>query len=53
MLLKIMRIEQGNNSTLSEIYLNNQFICYGLEDIPREKDTWKYFHSLGSLSFGF
>ncbi|WP_400263140.1 DUF5675 family protein [Sphingobacterium sp. SG20118] len=37
MLLKIMRIEQGNNSTLSEIYLNNQFICYGLEDIPREK----------------
>ena len=35
--LEVMRIEQGKNSTLSEIYLNNQFICYGLEDIPREK----------------
>jgi hypothetical protein len=35
MLLKVIRIKQGKNSTLSEIYLNNQFICYGLEDIPR------------------
>lgn len=35
--LKVIRIQQGKNSTLSEIYLNNQFICYGLEDIPREK----------------
>lgn len=35
--LKVIRIEQGKNSTLSEIYLNNQFICYGLEDIPRKK----------------
>lgn len=35
--LKVIRIRQGNNSTLSEIYLNNQFVCYGLEDIPREK----------------
>jgi len=35
--LKVIRIQQGKNSTLSEIYLNNQFICYGLEDIPRAK----------------
>ncbi|MEN5233194.1 DUF5675 family protein [Sphingobacterium faecium] len=35
--LKVIRIRQGNNSTLSEIYLDGQFICYGLEDIPREK----------------
>lgn len=35
--LKVIRIEQGKNSTLSEIYLNNQFICYGLEDIRRGK----------------
>jgi len=35
--LKVIRIRQGNNSTLSEIYLDNQFVCYGLEDIPREK----------------
>lgn len=35
--LKVVRIRQGKNSTLSEIYLDNQFVCYGLEDIPREK----------------
>ncbi|MEN5055889.1 DUF5675 family protein [Sphingobacterium kitahiroshimense] len=35
--LKVIRIEQGKNSTLSEIYLNNLLICYGLEDIPRTK----------------
>ena len=35
--LKVIRIRQGKDSTLSEIYLNNQFICYGLEDIPREQ----------------
>ncbi len=30
-----MRIKQGKHSTLSEIYVNNQFVCYGLENIPR------------------
>ncbi|MEN5379071.1 DUF5675 family protein [Sphingobacterium kitahiroshimense] len=35
--LQVLRKQQGKNSTLSEIYLNNQFICYGLEDIPRPK----------------
>lgn len=35
--VKVLRKKHGKNSTLSEIYLNNQFICYGLEDIPREK----------------
>lgn len=36
-ILKVLRKQQGNNSTLSEIYLNSHFICYGLEDIPRAK----------------
>ncbi|MGA6117027.1 DUF5675 family protein [Sphingobacterium anhuiense] len=35
--MQVLRKQQGKNSTLSEIYLNNQFICYGLEDIPRTK----------------
>lgn len=30
-----MRTKQGKHSTLSEIYVNNQFVCYGLENIPR------------------
>ncbi|WP_418360361.1 DUF5675 family protein [Sphingobacterium detergens] len=33
--IKVLRTKQGMHSTLSEIYLNNQFICYGLENIPR------------------
>jgi len=37
MILKIIRTRQGKHSTLSEIYLDNQLVCYGLEDIPREK----------------
>jgi hypothetical protein len=34
--LLVKRIRQGNNSTLSEIYIDNKFICYGLEDAIRE-----------------
>lgn len=30
-----MRTKQGKHSTLSEIHVNNQFVCYGLENIPR------------------
>lgn len=33
--IKVLRTKQGKHSTLSEIYLNNQFACYGLENIPR------------------
>ena len=33
--LLVKRIRQGNNSTLSEIYIDNKFICYGLEDAIR------------------
>jgi hypothetical protein len=33
--IKVLRTKQGMHSTLSEIYLNNQFVCYGLENIPR------------------
>lgn len=35
--LKVIRIEKGKNSILSEIYLNNRLICYDLENIPRVK----------------
>ncbi|AIM36829.1 hypothetical protein KO02_09035 [Sphingobacterium sp. ML3W] len=34
--LKVVRIQQGKNSTLSEIYCNDVFVCYGLEDVPRK-----------------
>lgn len=33
--IKVLRTKQGTHSTLSEIYLNNQFVCFGLENIPR------------------
>ncbi|KKO92442.1 hypothetical protein AAW12_04895 [Sphingobacterium sp. Ag1] len=33
--IKVLRTKQGKHSTLSEIYVNNQLICYGLENIPR------------------
>ncbi len=33
--LKVCRTKQGKHSTLSEIYVNDQFVCYGLENIPR------------------
>lgn len=32
----VKRIRQGNNSTLSEIYVDDMLICYGLEDAVRE-----------------
>jgi len=37
MYLKVIRIEQGKNSTMYEIYLNNEFVHYDLERILREK----------------
>lgn len=37
MLLTIKRIRQGKNSTLSEIYLDGSFVCYGLEDSVRDR----------------
>lgn len=37
MKLTVKRIRQGNNSTLSEIYLNEKFFCYGLEDLVRDE----------------
>ncbi|WP_286895492.1 MULTISPECIES: DUF5675 family protein [Sphingobacterium] len=33
--IKVLRTKQGKHSTLSEIYVNNQLVCYGLENIPR------------------
>lgn len=32
----VKRIRQGKNSTLSEIYVEGEFCCYGLEDAVRE-----------------
>lgn len=54
MLLQVIRIKQGKDSTLSEIYLNHRFICYGLEDIPREqKILGSTCIPLGTYTLGF
>lgn len=37
MKLTVKRIRQGNNSTLSEVYIDNRFCCYGLEDLVRDR----------------
>ena len=37
MKLVVKRIRQGKNSTLSEIYLDGKFFCYGLEDLVRDE----------------
>jgi hypothetical protein len=34
--LTLRRVRQGNNSTLSELYINGRFQCYGLEDTVRD-----------------
>ena len=36
MIINVKRIKQGNNSTLSEIYIDGDFFGYGLEDSVRE-----------------
>jgi hypothetical protein len=36
MTLKVIRIKQGKESTLSEIYLDGEFVCYGVEDAVRK-----------------
>lgn len=33
--VNVKRIKQGVHSTVSEIFVNNTFVCYGLENIPR------------------
>jgi len=35
--IHVKRIRQGNNSTLSELSIGGEFICYGLEDSVRDK----------------
>lgn len=37
MKIKVKRIKQGNNSTLSEIYIDDEFFGYGLEDLVRDE----------------
>lgn len=34
--LTLKRVRQGNNSTLSELYIDGRFQCYGLEDTVRD-----------------
>jgi len=34
--LTLKRVRQGNHSTLSELYINGRFQCYGLEDTVRD-----------------
>lgn len=36
MMLTVKRIQKGENSTLSEIYLDGRRVCYGLEDTVRD-----------------
>lgn len=36
MILTVKRIQKGENSTLSEIYLDDRLVCYGLEDTVRD-----------------
>ena len=53
-IIKVLRIKQGKHSTLSEIYVNNQFICYGLENIPRPiKKRGETAIPAGSYKLGF
>lgn len=40
MKVTVKRVRQGKYSTLSEIRINNRFICYGLEDMIREDKIW-------------
>lgn len=35
MILTVKRVKKGQNSTLSEIYLDDKLLCYGLEDSVR------------------
>lgn len=35
-IIKVRRTKKGQNSTLSEIYVDGKFFCYGLEDSVRE-----------------
>ncbi|MDR2273515.1 MAG: DUF5675 family protein [Sphingobacterium sp.] len=35
-IVNVKRIAKGENSTLSEIYVNGEFFCYGLEDSVRD-----------------
>lgn len=37
MFVEVKRVKQGKNSTLSEIYVDGVFFCYGLEDLVRER----------------
>ncbi|SKB95231.1 hypothetical protein SAMN05660841_03220 [Sphingobacterium nematocida] len=37
MKIEVKRIKQGNNSTLSEIYIDEEFFGYGLEDLVRDE----------------
>lgn len=35
-IVNVKRVKKGENSTLSEIYVDGEFFCYGLEDSVRD-----------------
>jgi len=37
MILTLQRIGRGKNSTLSKLYLDGEFFCFGLEDLVRDQ----------------
>lgn len=40
MKIEVKRIEKGDNSTLSEVFVDGVFCCYGLEDLVRDVKVW-------------
>ena len=38
--LKLKRLHKTNNSTIGELFINNKFECYTLEDIERESKVY-------------
>jgi len=52
--IKVLRTKQGKQSMLSEIYVNRQLVCYGLENIQRPVKIWgKTAIPPGKYSLGF
>ena len=40
MKIEVKRIDKGDNSTLSEVYIDEVFCCYGLEDSVKDVKVW-------------
>ncbi len=42
MLIRVNRIKSDDDSTLSTIYIDGEFFCFGLEDEHREYKVYLY-----------